>query len=429
MPELNPSPRNWPGNGRVIIAFSGGADSLCLLHQLRAQGCERPVTCLHIDHGLDKGSGARAREAIRLTRAAGSDCHVVPVEVTQGTGPEASARHARYEAIAEFMQTDDVLLTAHHADDQAETVLMRLLRGSGPSGLGGIPRQRRFGPGWIVRPLLDWTRTDIEHFIHEHGLTPVYDPANDSPEIDRNFVGQRLMPIIRERWSGAGRAILRSGRLCVGAAETLAEVAAEDLDRQGISASCISLAGTERWNSFRLGEMLRHWCHRQDLPAPPGRRIEAFIKQIEQAATDRQPTLAWQHGIIRLWRDRLWLQALPEPPREWDLEWRRGRALDLPGDIGRLELSGVEHPPIPLQVRSGQPGEVLQPVGQSHRRPVTKLMAESDIPPWQRNAWPRIYLEGRLVGVGDVWRSEEFEGRLKAANARLSWLTSLHRGW
>ena len=428
MPELNPPPRQWPGNGRVIIAFSGGPDSLCLLHRLQAEECTRSITCLHIDHGLDDGSRERADEAIRLAQAAGSDCHVMRIEVAPGGSPEASARRARYDAIDAFMQVDDVVLTGHHADDQAETVLMRLLRGAGPSGLRGIPRQRRFGPGWIVRPMLDWTRADIERFLREHELSPVQDPANDSLEIDRNFVGQQLMPIIRRRWAGAGRAILRSGRLCHGAAETLAELAAEDLDRQTIQPTCVRLAGTRHWNPFRLGEMLRHWCHRQELPAPPGRRIEAFIEQLERASADRQPTLAWEDGVIRMWRERLWLQALPESPREWALEWHRGQTLDLPGDIGRLELSGIEHPPSPLQVRSAQPGEVFKPSGHLHHRPVTQLMAEHDIPPWQRECWPRLYLDGCLVGIGDIWHSAELERWLASANARLRWLTSLNKG-
>ena len=428
MPKLNPSPPHWPGRGRVVVAFSGGPDSLCLLHRLRTEGCTRPLTCLHVDHGLDKDSGKRARAANRLAMATETECHVLHVDVNPGDSPEAAARRARYNAIEAFMRDGDVVLTAHHADDQVETVLMRLLRGAGPAGLGGIPRQRRFGPGWLVRPLLDWKRADIEHFIDQHGLSPIHDPANDSSGFDRNFIGQQLMPIIRRRWPGAGRSVLRSGRLCRGAAETLAELAAEDLDHDLLAPTCLRLAHSRRSNPYRLGEMLRHWCHRQGLAAPPGRRIEQFIEQVQEAGSDRQPALAWEQGTIRHWRDRLWLQPGPEPPRHWTLDWRSDRALDLPGGIGRFELSGAEHPPTALQICSGRSGEHLKPAGQAHHRPVAKLLAERDIPPWQRDCWPRIYLNGQLVGVGDVWHSEKLRDWLGSANAQLSWLTSLYRG-
>ncbi len=428
MPELNPPPWQWPAGGRVIVAFSGGPDSLCLLNRLRTEDCSRPITCLHIDHGLDEASGDRARAASRLASEAGNKCHVVRVDVPSADSPEASARRARYDAIKTFMQAGDVVLTAHHADDQVETVLMRLLRGAAPSGLGGIPRQRRFGPGWLVRPLLDWTRADIEHFLRAHDLSALHDPANDSPAIDRNYIGQQLMPIIRKRWPGADRAVLRSGRLCHGAAETLAELAAEDLDRQAVSPTCIRLTDARQWNPFRLGEMLRHWCHREGLAAPPGRRIETFLQQLDRTSADRQPVMAWDEGIIRQWRGRLWLQILPEPPGKWSLEWRHGRTLELPGDIGCLELSGIDHPPTPLTVRSAQPGDKLRPAGQAHHRPVTQLLAERDIPPWQREHWPRICLGDRLVGVGDVWRSEELESWLTAPTGRMKWLTSMYRG-
>jgi tRNA(Ile)-lysidine synthase len=428
MPVLNPPPCQWPGEGRVIVAFSGGADSLCLLHRLRVDDCKRSITCLHIDHGLDGASGERARTATRLAMEAGIDCHVVRVEVRKGIGPEAAARRARYDAIETFMQSGDVVLTAHHADDQVETVLMRLLRGAAPAGLGGIPRQRRFGPGWLVRPLLDWNRAEIERFIREHDLSPVHDPANDSPQIDRNFIGQQLVPIIRQRWPGAERSILRSARLCHGAAEALAELAVEDLDRLTITPTCIRLNDPGQWNAFRLGEMLRHWCYRQGLTAPPGRRIETFLRQIERASIDRQPMMSWDEGIIRLWRGRLWLQSSPEPPCDWSLEWCRGRMLVLPGDIGCLELTGVDHPPAPLTIQSARPGDRLRPAGQTHHRPVTQLLAERDIPPWQRDSWPRIWLHDRLAGVGDVWQSETLERYLKAAGTELRWQTSHHRG-
>lgn len=428
MPELNPTPSSWPGNGRIVIAFSGGPDSLYLLYQVLAFDIHRAVVCLHIDHGLDVGSADRARRAVQLARAAGCDCTVVRAEVKPGGSPEAMARNARYQAISDFMCAGDVVLTAHHVDDQLETVIMRLLRGAGPTGLAGIPRQRRYHAGWLIRPLLDCTRAEIETWIEKQGLSPVFDPANDSPAFDRNFVRRELMPLIRRRWGGAQRSILRSARLCRGAATTLEQVTVTDLAGQSESPRCLRLVGTLAWSDHRLGEMLRLWCHRQHLPAPPGRRVEAFIQQLRDASPDQQPELRWNNSVIRSWRQRLWLETLTACPAHWQLEWLRGHTLELPGDIGQLELVGIDRPPTGLRVSAGTDAEKLRPAGRQHRHNVRQLMAEAGVPPWQRSLWPRLWLDDRLVGIADRWHDEELSALLDSAGARLVWHTRLHSG-
>jgi tRNA(Ile)-lysidine synthase len=425
---LNPPPSQWPGDGRVVIAFSGGPDSLYLLHQVLAAGTDRAIICLHVDHGLDTHSHVRARRAVELARAAGCDCTAVRVAVDQHGSPEASARRARYRAIEDFIQTGDVVLTAHHSDDQVETALMRLLRGAGPVGLAGMPRQRRLGSGWLLRPLLDCSRAEIERWIDRHRLEPIRDPANDTLQFDRNVVRHELLPLIRERWKGVDRAISRSARLCRGAAANLERMAEIDLATQTETPVCLRLAGTRHWNAQRLGDMLRHWCHRQQLDAPPGRRIETFIEQMRQGARDRQPQLEWDQGVIRAWRRRLWMERQPAPARSWQLDWTSGRVLELPEGIGSLELHGAAHPPLPITVRAGQAGDRLQPAGQRHRRKVTQLLAEAGVPPWQRDLWPRLWLGESLAGLGDRWMAGELAQTLKKHKACIVWHTTLHCG-
>ena len=428
MPALNPLPRHWPGSGRVIIAFSGGPDSLCLLHSILAAECSREVVCLHVDHGLDNNSGERARQAQALAEQADTTCSIIHVSVDGAGSPEAAARRARYQAIEHFMKPGDVVVTAHQAEDQVETVIMRLLRGAGPSGLGGIPRQRTFGCGWLIRPLLDWSRADILRQLKQLNLSGIEDPANSSLAFDRNYLRREVMPAVMSRWPGADRAILRAAGLCAGASRTLGDIAAEDLQRHQADDFRINLKNTEEWTAFRLGELLRHWCYRQGLEAPPGRRIETFVKQIVSSDEDRQPELDWSEAIIRKWRSHLWMDHKPRPPVNWEVVWENGPFVDLPQGLGRMELQGALNPPGVMVLRSGKSGESLQPAGDRHHRNVRQLLAERGVPPWQRTDWPRLWLNGALVGVGDAWQSSEFEEALARIGATLSWHTALFRG-
>lgn len=409
-----------PEAGDIVVAFSGGPDSLCLLHALLEHLGPERLRCVHVDHGLDHESGARAERAAQLAGEAGTPCEVLSIEVDSGDGVEAAARHARYRALAGCMNPGDVLVTAHHADDQVETVLLRLLRGAGPDGLSGIPRRRRFAGGWLMRPLLDWTRADIEAFLRERGLEAIRDPANDLPAFDRNQVRHRLLPLIRERWAGADEAILRSARLCRGATRFIADRISADLDQAIDAHNALVLDALEGDDAWYRGEAIRRWCLRLGWSPPPGRQLDAFVEQLDGAEADRLPELRWQRHCIRQWRGRLWAQPASGAPDDWHLSWDGTDSLELPAGLGRLALAGRSGPPLPLTVSSGRPGERLRP-GQGPSRPVKQLLAEAGVPPWQRSAWPRIHSDGRLVAVGDRWLDADFQELLDQRGQRLVW--------
>lgn len=415
-PALHPLPEA----GGIVVAFSGGPDSLCLLHTLLEHHGHERLRCVHVDHGLDPASGTRARQAVRLAGQASVQCEVLSIEVEAGDGLEAAARHARYQALARCMQPGDVLVTGHHADDQVETVVLRLLRGAGPDGLSGIPARRAFAGGWLIRPLLDWNRSDIEAFLAQRGLEPIRDPANDVPDFDRNQLRHRLLPLIRERWPGADEAILRSARLCRGATEFIHDRMANELDRALAPGNVLRLdrlPGSEAWY---LCESIRHWCLRLEWPPPPGRQLDAFVAQLAGAGSDRLPELRWQCYCIRHWRGRLWAEQVAAIPDDWCLPWDGSESLELPDDLGRLVLAGRPGPALPLSVGSGRPGERLRP-GRGASRPVKQLLAEAGVPPWRRRAWPRIHRDGQLVAVGDRWLDADFAALLDERGQRLVW--------
>jgi tRNA(Ile)-lysidine synthase len=416
-------PSRLPGQGRILLAYSGGPDSVCLAALLAQARLARPVHCIHIDHGLDSDSAERARQAADFAEQLGLYCQVIAVRADDiEQGPEASARKARYRALAEHMNPDELLLTAHHADDQAETILMRLLRGAGPAGLAGIPAQRRFGPGWLARPLLDCSREQIMQWLQSQGLRWCMDPSNRDLSLDRNFLRHRILPQLRSRWPAIDGSIRRSGELCRGAAESLQTLEHDDFQRCRVSHDRLRLDSFAALSPYRRGEVLRLWCHQAGLPAPPGRQLDEFLEQLDFAQPDRQPQLRWDEHAMARHGHFIWLIARQAELPDESLSWDGSEPLTLPSGLGRLELLGSRRFSTTVMVRFGTTaGERIQLPGRPHHHAVKQLMSEAGVPPWQRALWPRLWLGERLVAIGQHWLSQDFHGHLVQAGSRLRW--------
>lgn len=417
-------PDRVPGDGRMLIAYSGGPDSTCLMHQLATAGSRRPLLALHVDHGLDPESRQRAENACERAHALGVAAEILDGRISDGGGgPEAVARRARYAALVARMNPGDVLLTAHHADDQVETVLLRLLRGAGPTGLGGMPRTRRIGPGWLHRPLLDWTRCDILAWLERHEVEALDDPANRNLRFDRNFIRHDLLPLLEQRWPGARRSVLHSAHLCREAGALLDEIAGRDLQSCLRGADRLDLAAVLALPRFRAAEVLRRWCRHAGLAPPPGARLDNFMDQLVDAAMDRTPEMRWDNAVLRRHGNALWLDLDPSPESNWKMDWQPPEPAVLPDTLGTMRLCGLrgQSPPGKWQIRSGKNGEAICLPGQRHRRRVKELLRESGVPPWRRDQWPRVWRDGRLVAVGDRWLDGDFAAWLETAGARLVW--------
>jgi tRNA(Ile)-lysidine synthase len=424
-PVLNPAFEDLPGTGRVLIAFSGGPDSVCLATLLSTSELERPLLGIHIDHGLDPASGQRAKQAMEIARQIGVDCLVEQVESEQRCGIEAAARKARYQAFARHLEAGELLVTGHHADDQAETILMRLLRGAGPAGLAGIPRVRKFADGWLARPLLDWSRQAILDWLNRQDLPWIDDPANLDAAFDRNFIRHQILPQLQRRWPGVTTSIRRSGQLSAGASSMLADVTGQDLSRFGASHGRLQLGAIDKLSAYRMAELIRLWCQTSGHQPPPGPQLDEFLVQIKQAAADRQPRLDWNKSVIRRHGQWLWLEKRREIPPDWTADWDGCASLELPSGLGQLHLCGSDrignH-----EVRLGSSGESIRLQAEGPRRPVTKLMNEAGIPPWQRPLWPRLWHGQDLVAVGMRWLDAEFARKLESANLQLCWESDLY---
>lgn len=411
--------------GPLCVAFSGGADSTALLHALAQlpEARRRGLRALHVDHGLHPDSAAWAEHCRQFCATLGLPCEVLRVQVERdaGNGLEAAARQARRAAFAAQLHEGEYLLLGHHRDDQVETVLLKLLRGAGPEGLGGMRALRAFGRGQLWRPLLALPRLALRDYVEAQQLAVIDDPSNADTSLARNRLRHEILPRLAPGWPHAAEAILHSAALCRAADDALrvSWLAAFDTLHDPANHSLDAAAWLALLPALRE-PLLDHWLHRQGLPAPG----TAQRRQIERqcgARAGQSPCIRWAGAELHIWKGRLW--ALP-PARTIDAGWQapwRGEPLMLP-DGGELALTreGVRLTE-PLQVRLRRGGERIKPAGDRHTRELRDLFQQAQLPPWQRHACPLLYAGDELVAVADRWASARGAAIFRQAGALPRW--------
>jgi tRNA(Ile)-lysidine synthase len=412
-------------SGPLCVAFSGGPDSTALLHALArlTQARARGLRALHVDHGLHADSADWAEHCLRFCTMLELPCEVVRVQVERGSGDgvEAAARHARHAAMAARLQEGEYLLLGHHRDDQAETVLLKLLRGAGPEGLGGMRALRPFGRGQLWRPLLALSRQQLRDYVEARQLVCIDDPSNTDIRLSRNRLRREILPQLAQHWPQAVDSILHSAELSRAAADALRTqwlIAFGGL-HDPVSGS-LDAAGWLALAPALREPLLDHWLHARGLSAP----TTAQRRQIERqcgARAGQLPCIRWTGTELHIWKDRLW--ALP-PARVIDPEWAspwQGEPLMLP-DGGKLSLTdGDARLDQLLTVRLRRGGERIRPAGDAHTRELRDLFQHDRMPPWRRAACPLLYAGDELVAVADRWISTHGVILFQKAGARPDW--------
>ena len=396
---------------RFIIAFSGGLDSTVLAHALATAGTGVPLIAIHIDHGLQADS---AKWRSHCEAFAGSlDIEFrgleVEVDVESGKGTEAAAREARYAALHGELEPGDWLLSAHHREDQAETLLLNLVRGSGPAGIAGIGAIRRFGPGWLARPLLHTDQAALRAYADEHGLDWVEDPSNIDRRFDRNYLRHEVLPVLQSRWPDIAARLQRSATHAGEASALLADLAKLDLEALGVEPGCLPVDGLLALSPARQRNLLRFALREQGLPTPTALQLERILKEILPARADAQPHVSWPGASVRRYRNRLYLlpehlAVVPRGLEIGDTLVPLGEGLGelcLEQDAERGLSAELLEQGLRLDVRKG--GEEFRPDGQGHTRKLKKLLQEEGIVPWMRDRVPLVYAGERLVAVADLW--------------------------
>jgi tRNA(Ile)-lysidine synthase len=407
-------------DGPLCVAYSGGPDSTALLHALAQLPRTRELRALHVDHGLHAESHAWAEHCRQLAGEWGVSCLVLRVDVdhARGYGLEAAARDARYRAFAASLQKGERLVLAHHRDDQAETVLLKLLRGAGPEGLGGMRATRRLGDGLLWRPLLDTPRDVLRRYVEQQALPCIDDPSNHDARLSRNFLRHDILPRLSQHWPQAVESIIHSARLHRSASEALEhQWRAAQAHLLDPSSGSLDAAGWLALTPALRHPLLDDWLHSRGLTAPTTAQREQIERQC--LARDGQlPCIRWPGAEVHVWKNRLW--ALPPQHAVdplWEAEWR-GEPLALP-DGGSLLLDPPTRLDGALTVRLRQGGERLRPAGDAHTRELRDLFQQSGMPPWRRVACPLLFVGNELIGVGDRWLTER--GAALLGDARPRW--------
>lgn len=399
----------WRNATAWRIAFSGGLDSTVLLHLLAhlAKTESLPaLSAIHVHHGLQVAADAWPAHCQSVCNALSVPLHVVHVQVQSGASLERAARDARYGAFVEATQANELLLTAQHRDDQAETLLFRLLRGAGVRGLSGMPSARPLGRGYLLRPLLDVSRAELEAYATEHQLHWIEDPSNQDRQFSRNYLRHQVFPVLTERWPQAMATMARSAAHLSEAQALLDELAQIDLaeattvnDFDWLGVPSLALAPLLRLSAARQRNALSHWL--AALTRLPDSDHWSGWEDVRDATGDARPVWRLADGELHRSAGRIWWLSgcwLRNPPPA--VHWTDpSKSLALP-ENGLLTLTG-QIPDGPLQIRYREGGEVMHLADRGHRD-LKRLLNERGVPAFARGRLPLLCRDEQLLAVGSV---------------------------
>jgi tRNA(Ile)-lysidine synthase len=411
---------------QVLLGLSGGIDSVALLHRLANSPLRPALHAIHINHQLQSEAQAWARFCVRLCERLEIPLLIREVSVqAAGQGLEAAARSARYAQYRAALSPQSVLVTAHHQDDQAETVLLRLVRGAGVKGLAGMRRVSFLGNNVHWRPLLSCSKAEILAYAQHHGLEHVNDASNFDIAYDRNYCRQRILPLLQARWPACVEALARTANHCQHSEAVLQEVGREDAQQcRGRVPGTLSVRCLNALSMPRRNNCLRVWIG-QRFALPSQRQLTEIESQVLSAGVDKNPRVQCGAAEIRRYQDDCYLLPVQQVVPSYDLVWQDLRqALPVPG-LGTLcaerVVGGVSVPPEGLVVRSRRGGESIRLHGREVSKSLKKLFQEQLIPPWQRHAVPLLYVQQELIVVMGVAVAESYQCEAEVMGWRFRW--------
>lgn len=421
----------FPPGSKFAVAYSGGLDSSVLLHAMHsvlaicAVNEDIPaysLRAIHVNHGLSPNANQWQQLCEQTCARLGLALYVERVEMDPAdtANLENQARDKRYTVFESELQEGECLLMAHHLDDQAETFLLRSLRGAGPRGLASMPRRRPLGKAMLLRPLLDVPRAHLKAYAEQEGFAWVEDESNQSLQFDRNFVRHSVLPVLESRWPAYRESWQRSAQLSAEADILLDDLAVIDYEEvKALVPTIVDATKLQALSPARQRNTLRYWLSLAGAPDPGWNVLTHIVNELIPAGTASQPEIRWQAGsisvVLRRYRQQLYLQKVIAGVAEIEpIAWEPQKVLHLPsnglvygisqkGDGLRIDESTVLH----LRYRLG--GESCKLHGR-RTRSLKKILQDANIAPWLRDRLPLVYCGDELVcvpgvGICDGWRS------------------------
>jgi tRNA(Ile)-lysidine synthase len=428
-----------PDSDRYWIAFSGGSDSHVLLHAMaqlqfhdplkapqnaqlqdQAEFSNKEVRAVHINHGLNLKANEWSLHCAQICQELKIPLHSITVEAQaiNGESPEAAARHARYKAFAETISAGDVLLLAQHQDDQAETLLLQLFRGSGPQGLAAMPKSREFSSGWLCRPLLEFSRAQLLTYAKANQLKWIDDPSNFDTDYDRNYLRSEIIPSLKKRWPALDLTLGRAAKHQAEVMQLTQQLAVWDWQHcQLDDPAQLRIAPLQTLNTAEQTNLLRYWIKDINcLQVPDQQRLLRILNELIIAAADAQPMIEWGNIQLRRYQGNLYLvkkadlNLVTQQGAKWDLSTpvilTSSKQLVTKVSQGSGLKTNLQGETVQIRFRLG--GETCRPVGRGHQMSLKNLMQEWSIPPWQRSLIPLIYINNEIAAVAGYCVCESY---------------------
>ena len=414
----------------LVVAFSGGVDSTVLLHllvNLRHQGMLKTVKAVHVHHGLSDDADHWAEQCHAICQQWQVPLRIAKVSVPRNTGEgiEQAARHERYRIFQQALSGGGCLLMGHHQDDQAETVLLRLFRGTGIEGLRGIPQTRSLGKGQLLRPLLNISRGAIEEYASHHQLSWIEDGSNQDERFSRNFLRRSLIPQIERRWPGASQRIARltgdAEAVCQSIESSVEEALAvcEHVEESwwADGFTLLNLKSLLDLESELQNQVCRLWL-KKNIHIVPGRDLlKRVYVELINAREDAEPQLKLGEYLLRRFRGQLFItrENVPVPAESEQWCWQTDASVCLQDGLWvhseATDNGGVTLPDRPLTIRRRQDVDTslkFSVTRRSGRKTLKRWLQDYQLPPWCRDRQPFVFDDERMVAAPGLWVCSEY---------------------
>lgn len=393
-------------SSKFLLAFSGGLDSHVLLHLLsQLTDSSIKLRAVHIHHGLQDVADDWVIHCQKVCSNLDIPYQAITLnlQIDNKQSIEEAARNGRYKALYESLQNNEVLLTAHHQNDQAETLLLQLFRGAGVNGLASMPAIRNVNiAGKVcqhVRPLLTQTRQSLEEYARENLLEVIVDPSNVQNSFDRNFLRNQIIPQLRDRWPAIDKTISRAAAIQSETKQILDGLADNELYLlMTDNDNTINIPELIKLSSVKQKLVIRHWIIKSGFRNPSDKKLGHVFSDLLHASKDAQPLIEWQDAQLRRFQDRLYIMS-PLAPHDNSIiiEWNKNELLDIPQLGVKLQPLPKSHENVTVRFRQG--GETMFIPERGVKISLKNLFQEAGIPPWLRSRIPLIYVNEKLIQV------------------------------
>jgi tRNA(Ile)-lysidine synthase len=413
--DLLVSLNSIPEVSHYYVAYSGGLDSHVLLHALKeiSSSLSGSIHALHVNHGISEHAKDWVHHCESTCR--NLDVNFKSFEIEEdspkGESLEAWAREKRYQVMTEQLDSTALLVTAHHLNDQAETLLIQLARGAGVRGLAAMPALRKHNNVRLARPLLNVDQEKLLKYAKSHNLQWIEDESNSDVSIDRNFFRHQIIPKLKKRWPGIANTLHRVALHQASTSRLIDDLA--EIDYCFCVAQSRATLQVDKLLSLsieRQSNLIRYWLRQLGLRVPDNKVMHEITNNFLLAKQESEPMVRWPDAELRRYRNQIYaLKPVLEQDVETRIDWDMQSPRRLSGGVLRAKLNpgkGIATdicPDAQLQIRYRKGGEKIHLSNKAHRQELKKLFQEASIPPWERDRLPLLYREGQLIAVADLW--------------------------